>query len=173
MANRQELILKRLQEEGSKTANYFRGLSAEAFGQQVYITGPLWRVRDVLAHFVSAEQTLQFYGRQILAGGPGAPADFVIDEFNATQVAGLRDAPTAQLIDDFASARAKTVEMVAGMADADFDRIGRHPWFGNVPLEQMLKLVYRHNMLHERDVRRALETGAPVAHVDAQPVANA
>ena len=26
----------------------------------------------------------------------------------------------------------------------------------------MLKLVYRHNMLHERDVRKALETGQPV-----------
>src|SRR5258706_15322828 len=146
MANRQELILKRLQEEGSKTAGYFRGLSAESFGQQVYITGPLWRVRDVLAHFVSAEQTLQFYGRQILAGGPGAPADFVIDEFNATQVAGLRDAPTAQLVDDFAAARAKTAEMVAGMADADFYPLRRHPRVGNVPREQMLKLGHRPKM---------------------------
>jgi uncharacterized protein (TIGR03083 family) len=173
MSNRQELILKRIQEEGSKTAAYFRGLAEESYGQQVYTTGPLWRVRDVLAHFVSAEQTLQFYGRQILAGGPGAPADFVIDEFNATQVAGLRDTSTAQLVDDFAAARAQTTEMVAGMVDADFDRIGRHPWFGNVPLEQMLKLVYRHNMLHERDVRRALEAGAPVPHVNAQPVAGA
>jgi uncharacterized protein (TIGR03083 family) len=171
MANRQELILKRIQEEGSKTAAYFRSLPDESFGQQVYTTGPLWRVRDVLAHFVSAEQTLQFYGRQILAGGPGAPADFVIDEFNATQVAGLRDKSIAQLVDDFVAARGRTAEMVAGMADADFDRIGRHPWFGNVPLEQMLKLVYRHNMLHERDVRRALEAGAPVPHVNAQPVA--
>ena len=173
MADRRELILKRLQEEGQKTAAYFRQLPGEVFGQQVYTTGPLWRVRDVLAHFVSAEETLQFYGRQILGGGPGAPADFVIDEFNATQVARLREAPIAKLVDDFTAARAKTAEMVADMADADFDRIGRHPWFGNVPLEQMLKLVYRHNMLHERDVRRAVEAGAPVPHVDAQPVAGA
>ena len=170
MPRRQDLILKRLQDEGLKTAAYFGALGPDDFAQVVYTTGPQWRVRDVLAHFVSAEQTLVYYGRQVLAGGPGAPDDFVIDDFNAIEVAGLRDEPTPRLIERFQAARAETGAMVAGMADADFDRIGRHPWFGRVPLEQMLKLVYRHNMLHERDVRRALETGQPVPHVDARPV---
>jgi len=170
MPNRQELIVKRLHEEGQKTAAYFRSLADRAYAQQVYTTGPEWRVREVLAHFVSAEQTFVFYGRDILTGGPGAPEDFVIDEFNATQVAGLKDAPPADLIRQFEAARAEVVEMVRGMTDPDFDRIGRHPWFGRVPLEQMLKLIYRHNMLHERDTRKALETGQPVLqHVDAQP----
>ena len=169
--NRQELIVKRLHEEGQKTAAYFRALSEKDYAQQVYTTGPEWRVREVLAHFVSAEQTFVFYGRDILGGGPGAPEDFVIDEFNATQVAGLKDAPPADLLRQFEAARAEIMDIVHGMADPDFDRIGRHPWFGRVPLGQMLKLIYRHNMLHERDVRRALETGQPVPHVDAQPPA--
>jgi hypothetical protein len=171
MSNRQDLIVKRLSEEGQKTAAYFASLSPDALEQQVYLTGPHWRVRDILAHFVSAEETLKVYGLQILAGGPGAPEDFIIDEFNAIQVSGLRDADSADLVRRFAAARAETVDMVRGMADSDLDRIGRHPWFGNVPLEQMLKLVYRHNMLHERDVRKALESGQPVPHTDAQPVA--
>ena len=171
MSNRQDLIIKRLSEEGQKTAAFFAGLTAADLEQQVYLTGPTWRVKDILAHFVSAEQTLKFYGVQILGGGKGAPEDFVIDEFNAIQVGGLRDAAPDELVQRFSAARAETVALVQGMADSDLDRIGRHPWFGNVPLEQMLKLVYRHNMLHERDVRKALETGQPVAHVDAQPVA--
>jgi len=171
MTNRQELVLKRLLDEGRKTAAYFRTLGEVEMAQVVYTTGPQWRARDILAHFVSAEQTLLFYGQQVLAGGSGAPDDFVIDEFNAIEVAGLRDQPPAALVTQFEAARAATAAMVAGMAEADFDRIGRHPWFGRVPLEQMLKLVYRHNMLHERDVRRALETGQPVPHVDAQPTA--
>lgn len=166
---RQDLILKRLHDESQKTAAFFRSLNESQLQQQVYTTGPLWRVRDVLAHFVSAERMFALYGRQILAGGPGAPEDFVIDEFNATQVAGLKDIPVAELAAQFEAARAETVSIVSGMADSDFDRIGRHPWFGNVPLENMLKLIYRHTMLHERDARKALETGAPVPHVDAQP----
>jgi hypothetical protein len=171
MPSRQELILKRLQEEGRKTAAYFRALGAGDLSQVVYATGPRWRARDVLAHFVSAEQTLLLYGREVLAGGSGAPEDFVIDDFNAIEVAGLRDVGAPALVEQFEAARAATADMVAGMADADFVRVARHPWFGRVPLEQMLKLVYRHNMLHERDVRRALETGKPVPHVDAQPQA--
>src|SRR5664279_4876604 len=170
MANRQELLRNRLLEEGRKTAAYFRTLGEAELARVVYTSGPQWRVRDVLAQFVSAEQTLLMYGQQVLAGGSGAPDDFVIDEFNAIEVAGLQDKPAAALVAQFETARAATVAMVAGMAQADFDRIGRHPWFGRVPLEQMLKLVYRHNMLHERDVRHALETGQPVPHVDAQPV---
>ena len=171
MANRQELILKRLLEEGRKTAAYFRTLGEAEMAQVVYTSGPQWRAHDILAHFVSAEQTLLIYGQQVLAGGSGAPEDFVIDAFNAIEVAGLRGRAAEALVAQFEGARAATAAMVAGMADADFDRIGRHPWFGNVPLEQMLKLVYRHNMLHERDVRRALESGQPVPHVDAQPLA--
>ena len=166
MPARQALILKRLQEEGLKTAAYFRTLSEGDLAQVVYTSGPRWRARDILAHFVSAERTLLMYGRQMLAGGSGAPDDFVIDDFNAIQVAGLRDAAPGALVTQFEIARAATADMVAGMADADFDRIGRHPWFGRAPMEQMLKLVYRHNMLHERDVRRALETGRPVPHED-------
>ncbi len=170
MSNRQELIVKRLTEEGQKTVAYFSSLGPAALEQQVYLTGPTWRVHDILAHFVSAEQTLKFYGLQILGGGRGAPEDFVIDEFNAIAVSGLRGGAASDLATRFAQARAETVDLVRGMVDADLDRIGRHPWFGNVPLEQMLKLVYRHNMLHERDVRKALETGQPVPHNNAQPV---
>lgn len=169
MPTRQDLILKRLTEEGYKTAAYFRALTDLDFSQQVYTTGPLWRVRDLLAHFVSAERIFVFYGREILAGGPGAPDDFVIDEFNATQVAGLKDAAPADLLAQFEAARAETVNLARQMADGDFDRLGRHPWFGRVPLETMLKLIYRHNMLHERDIRKALETRQPVPHMDVQP----
>jgi uncharacterized protein (TIGR03083 family) len=166
MPTRQAFIVKRLSEEGQKTAEFFRGLGAEDFAQQVYTTGPNWRVRDILAHFVSAEQTFVYYGRQILGGGEGAPEDFVIDEYNATQVGALREADPATLIAQFEAARNATVALMQSMADEDFDRVGRHPWFGMVPLENMGKLIYRHNLLHERDVRRALEAGQPVAHVD-------
>ncbi|MCC6191110.1 MAG: DinB family protein [Anaerolineales bacterium] len=171
MSTRRDLICARLRDEGQKTAALFRGLDEAAFSQQVYTTGPNWCVRDVLAHLVSAEQTFTFYGQDILAGGQGAPEGFVIDEYNAAQVGGLRDAAPASLIGQFEAARAATLDMVGGMSEADLDRLGRHPWFGQVPVENMCKLIYRHTMLHERDVRRALETGQPVAHVDARPPA--
>ncbi|MBI3359632.1 MAG: DinB family protein [Chloroflexi bacterium] len=169
MTDRKTQILKRLTDEGIKAAEFLRRLGPEAWEQQVYTTGGHWRVREVLCHFVSAEKTLVYYGRQILAGGPGAPEDFVIDEFNETQVGGMADREPQGLVGEFEEARAETGRLVETMLDGDFDRVGRHPWFGKVPLETMLKLVYRHNMLHIRDVKKALETGQPVPHLDAQP----
>ncbi|MCC7361686.1 MAG: DinB family protein [Anaerolineales bacterium] len=171
MSGAQALIRKRLADEGAKSAAFFRGLTPEQFAQQVYTTGPQWRVRDVLAHFVSAERTFIYYGRDILQGGGGAPDDFVIDEFNLTQMAEYLEANTDQLIAQFEAARADTLAFVDRLSDADLQRVGRHPWFGRVPIEYMSKLIYRHNMLHERDVRRALEARQPVPHVDAQPQA--
>jgi hypothetical protein len=46
--------------------------------------------------------------------------------------------------------------MVGQIADDDFKRTGRHPFFGQMSIDEMFKLIYRHNMMHLRDVRRAL-----------------
>jgi hypothetical protein len=47
------------------------------------------------------------------------------------------------------------------MSDEDLGREGRHPWLGWDKIGKFLKLVYRHNMIHQRDMRRALEEGQP------------
>ncbi|MBI4769010.1 MAG: maleylpyruvate isomerase N-terminal domain-containing protein [Chloroflexi bacterium] len=101
MSDRKALVLGRLAAEGQKTADYLRSLRPADWEQPVYTTGGRWRVREVLAHFVSAEETFAFYGRDILAGGEGAPEGFVIDEFNETQVGGMADRDPAELIADF------------------------------------------------------------------------
>ena len=54
--------------------------------------------------------------------------------------------------------------MVAGLTPADLDRRGRHPWLGEADLRSVLKLLYRHPMIHLRDVRAALRSRTPVAH---------
>jgi hypothetical protein len=59
--------------------------------------------------------------------------------------------------DSTLTARQAMVALVEGMDDADLEREGRHPFFGVGKMEQFLKLVYRHNMIHERDVRKALD----------------
>jgi hypothetical protein len=142
MPDRRELILQRLTEEGAKTAAFFRALKPEHWQQQVYTTGPEWGVYDIL-----------------------------IDDFNRKEVRALRDAnqPAEALTAQFERQRAHTRDLVRSMDDADFDRTGYHPWFGDSALEDMLKLIYRHNMMHQRDIHKAVETGQPVPHVEAVP----
>lgn len=171
MPDRREMILKRLADEGAKTAAFFRALTPAQWEQQVYTTGPEWGAHDLLCHFISAERTFAFYNKDLANGGTGVPRDFNIDAFNAKEVKALRDTnhPPETLISEFERQRAETIAIVRQMTDPDLDRIGFHPWFGDSPLENMVKLVYRHNMMHQRDIGKAVETGQPVAHVDITP----
>jgi len=171
MPNRKDIILTRLADEGAKTAAYFRALPPAHWQQQVYTTGGEWGAHDILCHFISAERTLAVYYIDLAKGGTGVPRDFDIDAFNDKEVKALRAAAHSPetLIAEFERGRTNTIGIVQTMAEADFDRMGFHPWFGDTSLENMLKLVYRHTMLHQRDLSKAIETGQPVPHQDIKP----
>ena len=83
-------IARRMMSEGEKTIAYFKVLPTESWKQQIYTTGSGWTIRQVLAHFVSAELGLSALVRDVIADGGGAPHDFDIDEFNENEVAGLQ-----------------------------------------------------------------------------------
>jgi uncharacterized protein (TIGR03083 family) len=156
MGERTAPILARLEEKGMETAAFFRSLDGAGWQAAVYSEGARWAVRDVLAHFVSAERAFLVIFQEVMRGGEGAPEGFDIDRFNQFEVANLASVPPDELVAQFEQARAATVDFVRGLADSDLDREGRHPFFGVDRLEKFLKLIYRHNMIHERDIRRAL-----------------
>jgi hypothetical protein len=165
-------IRTRMKEEGDKTAAYFDSLAHSDWDQQVYTTGSGWRVRQLLAHFISAERAFEHFIRDVLAGGSGAPRDFDIDDFNETEVPELQASPP-ELIAAFRQTRLQTIKLLDDVTSADLRLQGYHPWFGDSQLEDMLKLIYRHNIIHLRDIRRALKTGQPVPHLDVTPPAAA
>lgn len=166
-------LAERLGRDGEKTIQFFRDLTAEQWNQQVYTTGSGWTVQQILAHFVSAERAFNRLIASIASGGPGAPRDLKIDDFNETEVPQLSSLTREQLIVAFTEARNRSVELTIGLTPADLERKGYHPWFGDMELRPMLKLVYRHNMIHLRDVRRALEAGSPVPHTEVTPPSQA
>jgi hypothetical protein len=43
---------------------------------------------------------------------------------------------------------------VAGLSEADLQKTGRHPFLGETSLAEMIKMVYRHNQIHYRDLRK-------------------
>jgi hypothetical protein len=157
MGPRRDLIIKRLTSEGESVLEFFRDLGEADWERRVYAEGSRWTVRQVLCHFVSAEDGFLRLARNILDGGAGAPEGMDIDAFNEREVGGMADRTTVDLLPEFERLRAETVELVHGMSEADLSREGRHPFFGRSSLEKLLKLVYRHNMIHLRDIRRTLK----------------
>lgn len=157
-------LLKRLREEGDRTTAAFAGLTPEQWASVIYADGHPWHARDLLAHLLSTERSIQNLLRNVLAGGPGAPPDFDIDAFNQAEVIRLHGRAPADLLAEFTSARADTLTLVSALHTADLDRIGRHPFLGETTLEDILKLLYRHTMLHLRDLRQALTS--PMTRLD-------
>jgi uncharacterized protein (TIGR03083 family) len=157
MSEQHLLIQKRLRAEGDKVLALFEALSPEQWQTVIYTEGMTWTIKDLLAHQISAEQEFQFYGRDVLNGGPGAPEGFDINRFNNNAVAQSADRTPAELLAAFRATRQASIDFVAVILPDQFVRQGRHPFFGMMTLEDLFKLIYRHNMMHVRDLRRVLD----------------
>jgi hypothetical protein len=167
MGEKLDHIRKRLKAEGEKTIDFFEALPAEDWDKQIYLTGSEWRVREVLAHFISAERAYQVYLQDVLQGGKGAPDNLDIDQFNEAEVSSMQGTPT-ELIDTYQQVRQVTLQFTAELEDADLTRTANHPWFEDKEVGWYLKLLYRHNTMHRMDIRKSLKRGEPLTHTDDQ-----
>ncbi|NCP88091.1 MAG: hypothetical protein CO094_09095 [Anaerolineae bacterium CG_4_9_14_3_um_filter_57_17] len=150
-------LSEKLRSEGERALTFFAALTPEQWNAPVYTEGETWTVRSVLAHFVTAERGFLKIFADILAGGPGSSDDFDINRYNASQQAKTADLPPAELLALFGQTRAEMVDFAAGLSEADLQKTGRHPALGISTLGEMLKLVYLHNSMHFRDLKKALE----------------
>lgn len=153
MPDTPQFLSERLKTEGEKAYAFFAALTPEQWESQVYTEGETWTIRSVLVHFVTAEQGFVKLFKQILQGGPGASEDFDIDRFNASQQAKSRELSPAELLELFRQVRAEMTALVATFTPEDLERPGRHPFLGPTTLAEMVKMVYRHNQIHFRDLR--------------------
>jgi uncharacterized protein (TIGR03083 family) len=149
-------LAERLKTEGEKTADFFASLTPAQWELEVYTEGETWTVHSVLTHYLTAENGFLQIFANILAGGPGVAENFDIDRFNASQQRKNRDLAPAEALAQFRATRAKMVELVAGLSEADLEKPGRHPFLGQTTLVEMIKMIYRHNQIHHRDLRKIL-----------------
>lgn len=147
----------RLRAEGEKAVQFFQSLTPQQWDAVVYTEGDTWSVRAVLAHFVTAERAFLQLFQSIQAGGPGASEDFDIDRFNASQQQKTSHLTPSDLLAQFQHTRADLANWVAGLTPHDLQQTGRHPFLGQTTLAEMIKMVYRHNQIHLRDLRRLLD----------------
>lgn len=160
MDDRSDDLANRLRAEGEAALAYFRGLPVEAWNQEVYSEGQSWCIRDLLAHFIAAEQGFHLLIQDVADGGGGAGVDFVVDEYNQRTVAELGRLEADVLIEQYAGVRERTAALVAGLTPEQLARSGRHPAAGVATVGEMVRIIYHHNKYHLRDARQVLK-GAP------------
>lgn len=151
-------LASRLQAEGEAVQAFYKELTPEQWEVEVYSDQSRWRARDLLAHFIAAEQGFQKIIQTVAAGGELIDADFNIDAYNERTVSELRKLDNLVMLGQYAMVRERTVALVRDLTIDQLSMKGRHPWLGVAPIVEMVRLVYHHNNIHLRDVRRALKS---------------
>ena len=144
----------KLLSEGERTLVFFRALPAEAWPMQIYAEGAQWTVRDILEHLVISEQEMQRLRAQIIEIGVGAPDDFDIDAYNRDETGRHAALSVDALLALFADTRQNTAQDARRMTEAQLARRGRHPAMGDSSIEDIFKIIYLHNTMHIRDIRK-------------------
>lgn len=150
------MLAERLDEKGDKTAAFFEGLDPEQLLRHIYKEDSGWRADQILAHFIAAERGFVDLIDDIRRGGAGSPDHFDIDAYNERTVAALIGIPLADLLTQFRQIRQRSVELVAALSPEDLHRRGRHPFLGETSLADIVRMIYQHNQIHIRDIRKAL-----------------
>ena len=144
----------KLLSESERTLVFFRGLPAEAWAMQVYSEGAQWTARDILEHLVISEQEMRRLRAQIIEIEAGAPDSFDIDAYNLNETGRFAALSIEELLALFADTRQTTAQDARRMTQAQLARRGRHPAMGDSSIEDIFKIIYLHNTMHIRDIRK-------------------
>lgn len=152
--SRVEALMAKLQKGGQKTQEILGGLTAEQWQAVVYAEPSPWTVRDMLAHFLSAEEGLLRMTQDMASGRAGIPEGFDIETFNTEEQKRLADRSPQELLEALAAARQVTLDWVRTLDQDTLDRAGQHPVLGEISVEAMVTAIYGHQLMHMRDFAR-------------------
>lgn len=161
MSDRTEYLATRLAQQRDETLALMRSLTPDQWSAVVHHDEDHWDVRTLLSHFISSEVSMIRLMEDIVAGGSGSPEDFDLQRFNASRANKMAEIPPADLLQQFEQTRAATIDYVRTLTDDQLDRQGRHASMGTQTVEGIFKIIYKHNQLHEIDIRRALGIPQP------------
>jgi uncharacterized damage-inducible protein DinB len=150
-------LAEKLKSEGDKFVAIFSELTDDQWQIEVYTEGATWTIRNVLSHFVTSERGLLKLFERIRQGGEGASEDFSIDRYNASQQEKTKDLSPQELLDEYKSVRSESIAWALSLSESDLEMQGRHPFLGMTTLREMIKMLYLHNQIHYRDMKKALK----------------
>ena len=151
-------LAEKLKNEGDKFVEFFSSLTGDQWNMEVYTEGETWTIRNVLSHFVTSERGLVKLFQSVQQGASsGASEDFSIDRYNESQQQKTSELSPAELLAQYKEVRANSVNWVSMLKDDEFEIKGRHPFLGETVIREMVKMLYLHNQLHYRDIKKAIK----------------
>ncbi|HVF26139.1 MAG TPA: DinB family protein [Anaerolineales bacterium] len=150
-------LAEKLKLEGEKIYALFSAFTDDQWNAEVYTEGTTWTIRHMLSHLVTSERGLIKLFERIRLGGGGASADFSIDRYNAAQQERSKDLTPLEILAQYKEVRANSIAWVSGLKDEELEIKGRHPFLDITTIREMIKMIYIHNQVHTRDMKKALK----------------
>jgi uncharacterized damage-inducible protein DinB len=154
-------LAEKLRKEGERLSEFFGTLPANQWTAEVYTENAVWTIRSVLSHLMTTERAFVKVFENILQGGEGVSEDFVIDRYNARQQEKTKDLDPKELLEQYRGFRSDMIGLVTRINDSDLEKAGRHPYLGKTTMREMNKMVYIHNQIHYRDIKKVLSQSRP------------
>ena len=121
------------------------------------IANPQWNVKDELAHLAGAERGMMRIAQASARGeNPQLPDGYDNDVFNARQVAKRKEQSLAQILDELKGIHKDMSAFLDGITAEQLTRMGEHPLEGEIPLKDLLVVVYSHEVNHCNEITNAL-----------------
>ena len=125
--------------------------------QAAAIANPQWNVKDVLAHLAGAERGMLRIAQAAARGeNPQLPEGYDNDTFNARQVARRKGQLLAQTLDELKGIHNELTAFLDGITAEQLNRMGEHPLEGEIPLKDLLVVIYSHEVNHCNEITNAL-----------------
>lgn len=150
-------LAEKLKLEGEKVYTLFSAFTDDQWNAEVYTEGTTWTIRHMLSHLVTSERGLIKLFERIRLGGGGASTDFSIDRYNAAQQERSKDLTPLEILVQYKEVRGNSIMWVSGLKDEELEIEGRHPFLNVTTIREMIKMIYIHNQVHTRDMKKALK----------------
>ena len=118
---------------------------------------PEWSVKDTMAHLISAKRGMTRLAQRFAAGeDPQLPDDYNNDTYNARQIAKRKAMSFADLRVEMDTAHKELVALLDGVTAQQLDLCGEHPLAGEIPLKDLLVVIYNHETQHCKEITEAI-----------------
>lgn len=131
-------------------------LAPEQWQTPVFSEEQSWTVQDVVAHLVENERAMSIHIHKIRKGEETVPASFDLQQWNAGLKTRTGAVSPAELRQRMIEVRAKTLQGLATITEADWQLTGRHPARGVITIEQYFETIAGHETSHTTDIKTAL-----------------
>jgi len=121
------------------------------------IANPQWNVKDELAHLAGAERGMLRIAQASARGdNPQLPEGYDNDTYNARQVAKRKDQSLAQVLTEIKGVHNEMSALLESITPEQLNRMGEHPLEGEIPLKDLLVVIYSHEVNHCNEITNAL-----------------